>query len=260
MRRQLTHEYVQKSMRTTRPRSSRSETGSELIQPTIPPSSGATGAVPAAASAGPSPVRRSWASSRFAVAFCSTLFCSGAWRGDRGREALVDADRDCDRGDPYQRAGETAGRLRVPAEEADTLGEPPAPDGDRQHRNGGAARIGHGHEERLEPTAAGRRERGHRGQDRPGAGDEDEAQARAEHDPAALGARPAACEAQKGSLHHPGHRREKERRRQQQEQDDREVAQCVLGKSQAVEQRRAGDGEDAEASDKAEDDPEGPPA
>ena len=261
MRRQLTHEYVQKSTRTTRPRRL-SYRDRIAVDPVGDPSElrrdcrrarrGLRGLV----SREPQP-------SQLALcprALLDLLLEGLRVAGNRSRELLVGAERDRDRRDADEGTRDAPGRLRVPAEEAHALGEPLAADGDREHRHSGATGVGDRHEERLEPAAAGRRQRGHRGEHRPGAGDEDETQARAQHDPAALGARPPAGEEEQGPLREPCDGREEQRRRQHEEHHDRKVAKRVLRQPQRIEQRAPDDREDAEAADEAEDDPERPAA
>ena len=143
---------------------------------------------------------------------------------------------------------------------AEPRGGAPADGRDRQQRSRGSDRVGEGQGDGFSADAMVGCEHGDRRQHRPGAGDEDEPEARAEQEAAAQVARGAPRE----PLERPGREiadlRHEQGHGDDEEQGDGDVPQQVLRQPEQIEQPRGAEREQREAGDETGDDPERPAA
>ena len=180
--------------------------------------------------------------------------------GDRGLEAGVVVADHQQRDDDHHRAHR---HLQPPGLGSEAGGEPPPAEHQEVEDDGAADRVGEGD---AEPPGGERlrgRDGDHAGEDRPGAGRVDEAEAAAEQHPgeeavAAAGLRRRDDAADPGLQ--PGGERRRQQEQAEAEQDgDREVAQQVAGQPERVDHVDKRHGREGEGEGEAGDDAKRPP-
>ena len=192
---QLMHEYVQKSTSTTLPRREASVSGRSpgvFSQCELPVNCGArprTGS-PRAGRLGRSRERVATAAKPVQPLLrngrvLDVLLQRRRVAPERGLDLLVDVEDDRDRRQGDDDAHRAA---QVLAAGAQPLRGPLTAERDQQHRPGGAERVREREQDAVEAEAMLRGENRDGRQHRPGAGDEDEPEADAEHEPADRGA------------------------------------------------------------------------
>ena len=191
--------------------------------------------------------------SRRRASLDSVLECCGV-AGNCGCEALVDAERDSERGCGNDDARNLSSRRRVRAHDLHSRAESLSSDRDREHRDRSADRVRGRHEDDAEADLTAGGQRGHRREHGPRARNEDEADAEPDHEAVRVLTDSPPRQEQKRALQDPGDALRQQARGEDQQGDDRDRAQEVGREPERAEQSCADERERRERHDEAGDD------
>ena len=253
------HEYVQKSIRTTLPRSCaqrerlrvepRRDPGEVGCRPVVgEPAHHGCGRLPLG------DVRAALERLQAGAARLGVPLEEVGRPGDvRELRVEVEDEREGDRGDQH-----AEGDAEPLDADAQLRADAPPAEGDREQHDREADRVGDGDQDRLEPEVPRCRRARHVGERRAGARDEDEPERAAEDEAAAEVARGPAREPRERPLDPGAHLGHDQDRGDQEEQADRDVPQQVLRQAELVQDPRREQGRDEEGDREPGDDQERP--